>query len=120
MRSSDSSSGTRRVLAIPGEQVEGELRIEDFLRLAFERQQADGLLLQLVDAARAPFACRLENMRQRTCDLVLAVKPVQHQRDGDGGAIGDDVDRIVAEPRIPPAPPWERAGVLAARLPGRK
>src|SRR5271169_3011819 len=71
-----------RVLAVPGQQIEGQLRIENFLRLALERKQADGLLLQLLNAAQAPFACGLENMRQRTCDLVFSVKPVQDERDG--------------------------------------
>ena len=62
--------------------------------LAFEREQADGLLLQFIHAAGAALARRLEDMRHRARDLVDGVQPVQHQRQGDGGGIGDHVHGI--------------------------
>ena len=53
---------SRRLYAILGEHGETDLRVENRLRQALERQQADGLLLQLFDA----LDCRARWRAQRS------------------------------------------------------
>ena len=86
----------RRFLAVARQHVEAELRVEDVLRQALEREQADGLLLQFV----ARPACRARWPARRSGSPTLrigscAVQAAQEQRQRDGGRMRDHVDRCV-------------------------
>ena len=86
--------------------------------MRLEREQADGLLLQLLDARRAVLAGRREDMDDRAADRVVGVQPAQEQRDRDGRRMRDHVhggvavlldiqpgfDQRRAQPRVRDAP----------------
>ena len=87
--------GYRRFVAIARQQVEAELRIEDGLRHVFEREQAHGLLLQLMHAGCAMLAGRGEDLDHRTANGIVGVQAAQEECERDGGGVGDDVDRHI-------------------------
>ena len=62
MRSSTSCNWYFRFFAQLREQVEAELAGEDVFRNRLEREQVDGLLLQLIDAAFAALAGGFEDV----------------------------------------------------------
>ena len=62
MRCSTPSSGSSAFLAVSRQQVEAELRVEHFRFQLLEREHADGLLPQFVEAALAALAGWLENV----------------------------------------------------------
>ena len=69
-----------------------ELRIENGLGQALEREQADGLLLQLFDAPGAVLAGRREDLDHGAADGIGAVQAAQEQGHGDGRRVGDHVN----------------------------
>src|SRR5438874_1959976 len=77
-----------------GEHVEGELRIEYLLRLSFEGEQVDSLLLQLVETRLAALAGGFEHVRYRALNGMQWMQAIQDQRQGDRGRAGDHVHRI--------------------------
>src|SRR2546423_15635754 len=87
----------RRLLAITRQQVESQLRIKNFLRLTFKREQADRLLLQLVNSPGAALASRLEHVREGTTYLVGGVQPPQDERNRDGRAIRHHVYGVAGD-----------------------
>ena len=91
----------RRIVAIAGQQVEAELRVEDGLGHVLEGEQADGLVLQFLHAGRAVLAGRGEDLNHGTADGIVGVQAAQEECERDGGGMGDDVDggfgRVVFE-----------------------
>ena len=81
----------RRILAILRQHVKAELRVEDFLRHVLERQQADGLLLQLLHSGRAALAGRFENLDHGPPHRKAGMQARQHHGDGDGCRMRDRV-----------------------------
>ena len=97
------------LLTKPGEHVESQLGVEDFLGLSFERQQTDGLLLKFLDAGGTALAGRLENVGHGTPNPVGGMQAAENQSDRNGGGVRNDVDGIGGHPVIRPAQPWGRA-----------
>src|SRR5215467_12943376 len=83
----------RRLFAISREHVEAQLRVVDFFRLALEREQTDGLLLQFVDAGLAALAGGLEHVRDDAADGESAVQRIQDQRQSDRRRMSDHMYR---------------------------
>src|SRR4030088_512663 len=87
----------RSLFAITGQHVEGELRIKNFLGLAFKREQPDGLLLQFVHAPGPALASRLEHVRDRTAYLVGGVQAPEDERNRDRSPIRDHVHGVARD-----------------------
>ncbi len=85
----------RRLIAEAGEDVEGELLVVDGFVLLFEAEQRDGLLLQLFDAGHAALAGGLECRDNGAPQRAGGSEALQDGRDGNGGGMGDNVQRRV-------------------------
>src|SRR5712664_3747403 len=68
-----------RVFAVPRQDVEGQLRVEYRLRLAFEGEQIDRLLLQLVETRLAALARWLEDVSYGLLDRMRRMQTIQDQ-----------------------------------------
>src|SRR6266404_2992587 len=81
-----------RLLAVAGQQIETELGVEHVLVEFLKRQRRDGLLLQLIEAALAAFAGRLEYVDDRAANRGNLREAREKRGQRDRRRVCDDLD----------------------------